>query len=173
MGQKIKFASGRPLSGLWSPFGPPHVRQWPTSGLRPHRTQAPASAFERVTPSSGSLIVDRQSRITAFLIDTPAIRIVAKSFHCIADSHSNRHSSRASEVHYDGAVLTRRGQIQTLKTARLLGQITTGKQKSRKGGRCGGDGKKRGARGVSGGMMAFCTGGGLAPATEPLLGGCS
>src|ERR1700722_12561388 len=38
-------------------------------------------------------ITTYKSLITAFLIDTPAIRIAPKSFHCFADLHSNRHSS--------------------------------------------------------------------------------
>jgi hypothetical protein len=39
------------------------------------------------------------SLITAFLIDTLAIRITPKSFHCIAASRSNRHSSDPRKLH--------------------------------------------------------------------------
>jgi hypothetical protein len=173
MRQKIKFASRRPVSRLWSAFGLSDVRQWPTSGLCSHQAQVPATAFERVTPSSRLPITDQESRITAFLIDTPAIRIAAKSFHCTADLHSNRHSSGTLGLQHDEAILPRRRQIETLKSARFPGRITTGAQNARKGGRYDGDGEKRGARGVSGSMMALCAGNGIAPATEPLLGGCS
>jgi hypothetical protein len=39
---------------------------------------------------------DHRPPMTAVLIDTPAIRIAVNSIPCIADSHSNRHSSRPS-----------------------------------------------------------------------------
>jgi len=37
--------------------------------------------------------------ITPFLIDTPAIRITPNSFQCIAELHSNRHSSDPRTSH--------------------------------------------------------------------------
>ncbi len=173
MRQKIKFASRRPVSRLWSAFGLSDVRQWRTSGLCPHPAQSPATASEHVTPISASLINDQPSRITAFLIDTPAIRIAPKSFLCITGTHSNRHSSGAWNARHDEANAPERRQIQAPNPARLPGPNTTGTQNARKGGGDWDKAKKRGARGVSGGMMALCTGGGIAPATEPLLGGCS
>jgi hypothetical protein len=53
----------------------------------------PASCF------SASPITNHHSQITAFLINTPAIRIAPKSFHCNAALHSNRHSSGAWGLH--------------------------------------------------------------------------
>ena len=41
----------------------------------------------------------RRQRKIEFLIDTLAIRIVSNSFTCIADVHSNRHSSGAWSLH--------------------------------------------------------------------------
>ena len=50
-----------------------------------------------LSPVEGSLI-------TGFLIDTPAIRNTSKSCACIAESHSNRHSSDACNVHQNRAI---------------------------------------------------------------------
>ena len=50
-----------------------------------------------------SPITNHHSRITAFLIDTLAIRIALKSLACMADEHSNRHSLGASKVHQNCA----------------------------------------------------------------------
>ena len=52
-----------------------------------------------IVPIEGRLITNHQSLITAFLIDTPAIRIAPKSFNCITSTHSNRHSSGAWRLH--------------------------------------------------------------------------
>ena len=51
----------------------------------------------------GSLVTVHYSPITTFLIDTLAIRIALKSFHCSAALHSNRHSSGARRLHQDMA----------------------------------------------------------------------
>ena len=44
---------------------------------------------------TSSPITNHESLITVFLIDTPAIRIAPKSFHCSVAMRSNRHSSGA------------------------------------------------------------------------------
>jgi hypothetical protein len=47
----------------------------------------------------GSPITDRHLPITAFLINTLAIRIAPKPIDCIANVHSNQHSSGAQDSH--------------------------------------------------------------------------
>jgi hypothetical protein len=56
------------------------------------------------TNAEPTQITTHHSPITAFLIDTPAIRIAPKSCACIVAAHSNRHSSGALELHHNRAI---------------------------------------------------------------------
>src|SRR4029077_14317625 len=49
----------------------------------------------QISPICAALDTYHRRRINVFLIDTLPIRIIAKSFACIATSRSNRHSSEA------------------------------------------------------------------------------
>jgi 23S rRNA (adenine2503-C2)-methyltransferase len=74
-----------------------------------HSSSASLSSFTSFTSSSSftTIRVSASSAprvsappITAFLIDTPAIRNTSKSFRCNAAVHSNRHSPRPSEARH-------------------------------------------------------------------------
>jgi hypothetical protein len=62
----------------------------------PHsQSQAAQGNSAQTSPICAALDTYHHQRINVFLIDTLPIRIIAKSFVCIAASHSNRHSSEA------------------------------------------------------------------------------
>ena len=88
------------------------------------RSISPAQAFEvasampPISAPSANLsshgvtsppITNHNSQITAFLIDTLAIRIEPKSFNYIARLHSNRHSSGPWKLHHNCADSPSRG----------------------------------------------------------------
>jgi hypothetical protein len=65
-------------------------------------------------------VANYHSPITAFLIDTPAIRITPNSFQCIAELHSNRHSSDPRTSHENC-----KSSLSTVRTTSKSGQART------------------------------------------------
>jgi hypothetical protein len=97
MRQESKFSNGRDRGGNLSQSA---------SAVRSFASFTSSTSF----PSSSS----------AFLIDTPAIRIAPNSFDCIAGAHSNRHSSRLWKLHqtWAGAPFTTARKFAGLKGRR-------------------------------------------------------
>jgi hypothetical protein len=87
MRQELKFG------GTTARGGNPHPC---ASSISSPSLTSSASSEPRV---SFPLFTNHQSPITAFLIDTPAIRNALKSFNCSRNVHSNRHSSGHLRLH--------------------------------------------------------------------------
>jgi hypothetical protein len=104
MRQDSKF-DGAPITSRRSPLGgrtPAHNSNLYSSAYTCYLSSVANHEIE-FGAGGGSLVANHDSPITAFLIDTLAIRITPKSFHCNAALHSNRHSSGASRLHQNWA----------------------------------------------------------------------